>query len=110
MAGDTGAEGPPLFQVKKSRERLAGDSSPPQGAVDPIADLALPVAQETGDVSGYLPIGYDGLCQRSLIRQDLCPMLVELRTFARTEDDQRHGYRISLVFKKEGQVGRFDVA
>ena len=37
-------------------------------------------------------------------------MLVELTPFARTEYNQRHGDRIALVFKKEGQVSRFDVA
>src|SRR5205085_10199144 len=104
------AERPPLFQAKKRRECFAGNTSSPQGAVDPIADLALSVADKTGDVSRYLPIGYDRLCHRGLVRQDLCPMLVELPALARTEYNHRDGHSISLMFKKEGQVGRFDIA
>ena len=37
-------------------------------------------------------------------------MLVELSPFARTEDNQRYRHWISLVFKKEGQIARFDIA
>ena len=44
VSGYTGAEWPPLFQAKKRRERFAGNASSPKCAVDPIADLALPVA------------------------------------------------------------------
>ena len=110
VSGDTGAEWPPLFQANKRRERFAGNASSPKGAVDPIADLAVPVAQKTGDVPGYLPIGYDRLCQSGLIRQDFCPMLVEFTPFARTEYNQRHRDGISLVFKEEGQVARLDIA
>lgn len=110
MWGHTGAEWAPLLQAKKCRERFAGNASAPEGAVDPIADLALTIAQKTGDVSGYLTISDDGLCQSGFIRQNFCPVLVELIPFARTKHHQRHGDGISLVFKKEGQVGRFDVA
>ena len=63
MFGHTGEEWPPLFQAKKRGERFAGNASSPKCAVDPIADLALPVAQKTRDASRYLPIGYDSLCQ-----------------------------------------------
>ena len=110
MSGHTGAERPPLFQAKKRGERFAGNASSPKCAVEPIADLAFPVAQKTSDVPRYLPIGDDSLCQSGLIRQDLCPMLVELSPFARTEYNHRDGHGISLVFKKERQVGRCDIA
>ena len=37
-------------------------------------------------------------------------MRIELSPFARTKYNQRHGHGISLMFKKEGQVARFDIA
>jgi hypothetical protein len=108
--GHAGAEWPPLFQAKKRRERFAGNASPPKRPIEPIADLALPVAQETSDVPSYLAISDDRLCQSGFIRQDLCPMLVELIPLARTEYNERHCHGISLMFKEEGQVARFDIA
>jgi hypothetical protein len=37
-------------------------------------------------------------------------MLIELSAIARTECHHRHGDRISLVFKEQRQVVRFDIA
>ena len=110
MWGHTGVKGAPLFEAKKSGERCAGNASSPKCAVDPVADLAFAAAQKTRDMPRYLPISYDSLCQSGLIGQDLCPMRVKLRPFARTEYNHRHGHWISLVFKKEGQIARFDIA
>lgn len=110
MFGHPGIERPPLFEAKKRRERFAGNASPPEGAVDPIADLALSVEEKTGDVSCDLPIRYDCFCHIVLIRQDLCPMRVELFPLAGTEYNHRHRHGISLVFKKQGQIARFDIA
>ena len=107
---DTGDQWPSLFEAKKGSERFAGNASSPKGAVEPIADLAFPVAEKTGDVSRDLPVGYDGLSQTALIRQDLGPMRVELGPVAGTEYDHRDRDGISLVFKKDGQVARFDIA
>src|SRR5262245_16749744 len=101
MRSYAGVERATLFNAKKRRERLAHNAATPKCAVDPVTDLAFPVAPETTNVSGDLAIGYDCLFQAGVVGQDFGPMLVELRFVARTEDYQRHGHGISLVFEKD---------
>jgi hypothetical protein len=45
---------PDLFQAEESGERLGGHAATPKGAVDPIADLSLPLHSPTANVSDYL--------------------------------------------------------
>ena len=45
---------PGLFQAEESGERFGGHAAAPKGAVDPIADLSLPLRRPTANVSGYV--------------------------------------------------------
>ena len=110
MGGHTGVEWPALFQAEKLSERFAGNATPPKFAVDPLADLAFPISPKTADVPRDLAIGYDCLFQAGVVCQDLCPVLVEFSFIARTEYDHRDRHGISLMFEKDGQIVRFDVA
>src|SRR4051812_4397229 len=82
VPGHAGVERPLLFQAEKGSERLAHNATSPKCAVDPVADLALPVSPEAADVSGYLAIGYDCFFQAGVVHQDLGPMLVEFSFIA----------------------------
>ena len=100
---------PDRFQAEESGERLGGHAAAPKGAVDPIADLSLPLRRPTANVPGYLTINDHRLFQKRVVGQKLRPMLVERRAVARIECDHRHRDRISLVLEKQRQVVRFDI-
>src|SRR6266404_2230607 len=100
---------PGLFQAEKSGERLGGHAAVPKGAVDPIADLSLPLRRPTANVSGYLAVNDHRLFQKRVVSQELRPMLVERSPVARMERDHGHRDRISLVLEKQRQVVRFDI-
>ena len=55
---------PGLFQAEESGERLGGHAAAPKGAVDPIADLSLPLRRPTANVSGDLTVHDHRLFQK----------------------------------------------
>ena len=100
---------PDRFQAEESGERLGGHAAAPKGAVDPIADLSLPLRRPTANVSGYLTVNEHRLFQKRVVGQELRPMLVERSPVARIECDHGHRDRISLVLEKQRQVVRFNI-
>ena len=77
-----------LLEAKEDGERCRRHTAAPKGAVDPVADLALPFRQLTPNVPGDLAVCDDRLCQQGVVRQRLLPVLIERGPIARTECDR----------------------
>ena len=110
VRGHTGVEWPLLFQAEEGRESPGHNATPPKCAPDPVADLAFPVTPLTADVSGYLAIGHDGLFQAGVVREDLCQCSSNSALSRERNTTIRHRHGISLMFEKDGNIARFDVA
>ena len=107
---DAGVERTGLFQKNESRNGFGGDATVPKGAIDPIADFALPFGEPAANVADYLTVEDDGLFQAGVVGEEFRPVLGELGRIARTEHDQRYGHGIALMFEEQRQVARLDVA
>lgn len=113
VPGDSGVKGAALFQLQKRGERLGGNAPAPQGAIKPVADLAVPVRVPARDVPGDLLCGFPGPDsdrpnQARFVGEDLRPMPVELGAIARFEGDHRHRDGVALVFEEQREVAGFD--